>query len=111
MKEYKPYPGKGVQWGLVTLFILIVIMAVPMRIIIKSTPNLGAALPFGIMIIALSLVFLYFIYAAATLKYILDGTTLTIKWAFSEKKVDLTTIGNVERRIGISAFKIAAFSL
>lgn len=110
MNVYQPYPGRGVQWGLALLLLILGIMIMPLRIMIKSSPNPWTHLPFGILIIALSLVFLYFVYAAASLKYILDDGTLIIKWAFSEKKVDLNTITDVEKRIGISAFKVAAFS-
>lgn len=110
MKIYKPYPGKGASYGTVFLILLLAIMTVPLIQIWRSTGNLGAVLPVGILVLFLLGIFGYFIYTAATLRYIIDGKDLIIKWAFSQKKIDLESINGIEKRIGISAFKVAGAS-
>lgn len=107
MKIYKPYPGKGVQYGILFLIIILVIMGIATFEIYKTTNNFITVLPMIVLKIILVGMFGYFIYTAKTLAYLLDDNKLIIKWGFSQKIIDLNSIGNVEKKLGITAFKMA----
>ncbi len=110
MTVFKPYPGKGAQYGTLFLVLSLGIFLIPIIQISKNVENPWAVIPMGILALGISGMFIYFSYAAATMKYIVDDGHLTIRWAFSEKKIALDSIGNVEKRMGITAFKTAGIS-
>lgn len=105
MKIYKPYPGKGVQYGILFLFSILLVMGTAL-IKISEKGNYLQILPIIIMVFLIS-VFGCFIFIAKTLSYIIEDNFLIIKWGFSQKKIDLNNIGNVEKRNSLKALKVA----
>lgn len=111
MTTYKSAPSKGVIWGIGLMLFIGLVMAIPIGINLTQ----GKIVPGFLVLMGFVFAFVisltgYFTWAAKNMEYILEDQELVIKWAFSRKRIPLTSIRGINRTVGTSSLKIVGAS-